>query len=151
MIIVKLGVSVSLMEKSDSKLSLNTHFYDGKLEKPYQRLKAQINMDINVEIVPLDKTIAEITQYMADYTSLKTKSEINTALRMLQLFQSEKGNWDEANKIDARELLRFVWHRVRDFDPSAKSMFLEQLIDIQNGSCPQGRTTRLLQCVPYEK
>lgn len=66
------------------------------------------------------------------------------ALEALKLIESGVGNYDESNKLDAADVLRAGWERIRDTE--VRSVYFEQLADIvRSGSCPQGRTTRLIQ------
>ena len=57
-----------------------------------------------------------------------------------------KNNIDNINKIRLEILLPLVWGKVKNKDNSILYVFFEQLSDIySSGSCPQGRTIRLIQ------
>lgn len=142
---------------------LNTHFYDGKLRARYAALVSSVDMELKVDgLKTPEETASEIlhmlksnaTDHVADDQSLNLSANDRLrAERMIAKLASEDrgANWDAANEIDARQCLCYVWHRVREYDISGKRLFFEQILDIYNGQCPQGRTTRLLQCVPFSE
>jgi hypothetical protein len=116
-------------------IKLNTHYYDGKLKERYSILKNTTVPELN-----FPDTIKEIEQLV------KTNPR---ALQIVNLLKSPNGNYDSSNNIHVKELLPLIWQHVKSFDESGKQLFIEQLVDIHNGKCPQGRTTRLLQCVAF--
>ena len=112
---------------------LNTHYYDGKLKERYRRLK-----DTTIPTLNFDDTIKEIENLVQKNAR---------AMIIIYLLKSPNGNYDSVNDIHIKELFPLVWQHVKTYDKMGKQLFIEQLLDIHNGNCPQGRTTRLLQCV----
>lgn len=120
---------------------LNTHYYDGKIKQKYLTIKSSFNQ----QPLDLETSLHEIEELIGK--NIKNEKIKQQTLRMLNLFKGTSGNYDRANDIDARELIRYVWTRVREYDSSGQQLFLEQLREIKNGTCPQGRTTRLIQLI----
>jgi len=112
---------------------LNTHHYDGRLKEKYKLLQEKTQTKLSFE-----DTLKEIR--------ILVKGN-NKALKMLNKLSQPNGNYDSKNDIHVKDLLPLVWVHVKTYDKSAKRVFVEQIVDIFKGSCPQGRTTRLLQCV----
>lgn len=112
---------------------LNTHYYDGKLKERYKKLK-----ETTVSDLTFSETIKEIENLVKENPRAK---------QIINLFKSPHGNYDRANDIHIKDLLPLIWQHVKTYDESGKKLFIEQIIDIHNGKCPQGRTTRLLQCI----
>jgi hypothetical protein len=124
-------------------LSTETHHYDGIIGKIYHSLPKD-----ETDLLSFEDSLAMIGQWV-NMSLLPDKSPI---LRTLDLFRhDQRGNYDHANQIDVRELLPRVMRIVKDFDSSGIDLFLVNLGEIsQLGSCPQGRTTRLLSFyIPY--
>jgi hypothetical protein len=104
-------------------MSTNVHDYDGRL-----------NRKLEVPILSLRQCIIEITFQTSD----------PLVISAISLIASGQGNHDQANQLDADILLRLTWEKVRGTD--LQPLYFEQLVDIVvSGSCPQGRTSRLLQ------
>lgn len=120
---------------------LNTHYYDGKLKIKYQNLKHELED----QIIQLDQCWIEIKQLVMQETKGAQRKKANMILNKLR--SNDHGNYDKANDIHIHELIPYVWTKVREYDNSGKRVFIEQLIDITRGMCPQGRVTRLLQVV----
>jgi len=119
---------------------LNTHYYDGKLKERYQELQ-QDNLASSLSI---SETLEEIRTLIKE---VKHPQRVKL-YRMLQKLQHDnQGNYDAKNQIHVKDLLPLVWAHVKDYEVGAQMLFLEQILDIYRGPCPQGRTTRLLQCV----
>lgn len=120
---------------------LNTHFYDGKLKEKYHKLKESFDHE---EALPLNQCWNEIQQLIIKHTNKKRRGQ---ALFVLNKLKGQAGNYDNANQIHVHELVPYAWTRIRKYDQSGQLLFLEQLIDITRGMCPQGRVTRILQVV----
>jgi len=120
---------------------LNTHFYDGQLTQRYNEIKKMLDK----ECLTLNQCFNEIEE-LIEKSNLPL-NQIKIANFMLNLLKNKNGNYDSANKIHVHDLLPYVWTKVRDYDDSGKQLFLEQLIDIRGGTCPQGRVARLIQLV----
>jgi hypothetical protein len=115
--------------------SVNTHDYDGKMKETIQTILCKIKESKNT--LEYNACLEEIQRH---YSSRSDQSFIN----IINLLRNDKaGNNDAANNISVEMILPFLWEYIKEnkmFD-----FFYEQLIDIQNGSCAQGRTTRFLQ------
>src|SRR4029079_4159172 len=124
-------------------ISVNTHNYDGELGKIYHELKIY---DDNNLIPPLEwnLVINEIEIKLEEYLN-RNPSDQNVKKWWEVLKSDDKNNYDDANKIHIHELLCRLWRFVRHYDEGALNIFFEQISDISNGSCSQGRSTRLAQ------
>ena len=124
-------------------LSTETHHYDGTVGKIYHSV-----LKDDTDLLSFEDALTMIEQWLG--TSLIVdKAPI---LRTLDLFRhDQRGNYDHVNQIDVSELLPRVMKIVKCFDLSGRDLFLTNLVEIsQLGSCPQGRTTRLLSFyIPY--
>lgn len=106
-------------------VSTETHSYDGKLT----------HIEICEPTLSLEQCVQEVTSKCAD----------SHALQAVQLIASGVGNMDNSNNLCATYVFRASWERVRDIE-QLFPLYFEQLADIVlSGSCPQGRTTRLMQ------
>ena len=125
-------------------LSFNTHDYDESLKLTYYELKKR---DIDELIQPnknFDETINEIYNYIRTLKFNKLNKDAIDAILLLK--NDNSNNYDNLNDIHVEDLLPRVWRFVKDYDYSGKEIFIEQLSEIlNNGPCPQGRTTRLFQ------
>lgn len=65
-----------------------------------------------------------------------------SALRALGFLASETGNFDEKSALDAQEIFQWLMG-IPSLDNNLLADVLAEIVD--KGSCPQGRTTRLLQ------
>jgi len=118
------------------QISNQTHDYDSRLEQPYQHF-VEIDNQYLIEPQPFEQVINEIIQYITNRTVFDT---INL------IVNNQSGNYDERNKINVQDLLVRTWRFVKLYDKSGIECFLEQLSDIsQQGSCSQGRVTRIYQ------
>jgi len=128
---------------------LNTHFYDGKLSNLYKELVSSIP-EIDRNKMSLEETKNELINYLKENrdTLRFSPKDYTRCLQMInQLSQISPQNNDTKNNIHVKDLLPIVWYYVKGYDPSGKRLFFEQILEIYNGPCAQGRTTRLLQCV----
>lgn len=152
---------------------VETHHYDGKLTNTYSYLhlnrdltaddlktfrsvideiKADIKLisdNLNVDffkvIYPLD--INDKLQHKIN----ENRSILPNAVRCLDLFISNEnnaGNFDPSNQAKVELVLVKVWQLIQGegWGLDGKLEFFLQLSDVvTSGSCPPGRTTRLLQ------
>jgi hypothetical protein len=123
---------------------LNTHHYDGQLNTLYREIESMVK-----DPPSLETTYQEITELintlLAD--NKKVRKDTQNILNILQTSTGTPANYDGSNNINVDKLLPLVWACVKDYDNSAKMIFLEQIQEMKNGLCPQGRTTRLIQLV----
>lgn len=150
----------------------DTHHYDGKLTNTYDVYKLGRSLDENdlqtfrftvsdirgniqtvldnasivffKELYPLDDDIKLLSK-IAD-----AKMTLPSALRCLDMFianENKSENFDTSNNVRVELVLVKVWKLICDelWDLTGKLEFFLQLSDIMGGSCPPGRTTRLLQ------
>jgi len=124
-----------------------THVFDGRIGKVY---KACLAID-EKELIP--PSPYEIVLEEMEYVLSKINIDESTRARAfsaIQVLKKERGrNYDNANDINIEDLLPRAWRFVRKYKLSAAIVFYEQLADmIQRknigGTCPQGRSTRLL-------
>lgn len=112
---------------------LNTHFYDGKI--------------INELPIVENLTIAEKQQCGKDL--IQSCLHINPkALYYLNAIVNDIGtinNIDHTNHINADNLICLCWMH-RNNDIFIKELEI-QLLDMETGFCPQGRTHRLYQII----
>lgn len=132
----------------DTTLDGNTHSMDGKWKhflnkiqdhKYYTKatlMKIQIESDRNNLPPEMKKLESGILRCCGSVTASKYFNAI--------LFGN--GNYDHTNQIDALLLLCFISLLPEEEGDIYKTLS-EQLSDAQNGSCPQGRTTRLAQVI----
>lgn len=108
-----------------------THFYDGKWKEIYQKIKQRYTTN-----VPFKKICDEI---VIKYP--QTREIINL------LLIDRKGNYDHINQLTVEEILPLTWQYVKNTE--LETLFIEQLLDIKNGPCAQGRTTRIFQLLYF--
>lgn len=121
---------------------LNTHFYDGQLHDLYQQI-----ISLTPTPVSLETAYQEIIILINTLESAKVRQQTHQVLAILKNDRNKSANYDTANRINVDHLLPLVWTKVREYDTSAKLLFLEQLREMRGGLCAQGRTTRLIQMI----
>jgi hypothetical protein len=125
---------------------LNTHYYDTHLKNIYKELCNLQNTNSNY----LSNTITNETLFRELNESLDaldtTHISKDTIRKMLQLVQNDNyGNYDSANDIETLDILSRTWFYVKKLPLEDRKILFEQLGEIQNGTCSQGRTTRIFQ------
>lgn len=105
----------------------DTHSYDGKWGDNYRKIIANIEPDIS------------FIQAVYEIQSRSSDPRVSEVSRIILA----GGNYDHSNRVDFCEMLPIVWSLVKD--SPLESLFYEQYMDILNGSCPEGRSTRLYQ------
>jgi hypothetical protein len=127
-------------------LHLETHKYDGIVGPIYHQI---INTEKDTDVITFDQSISIVEQWLHD-SSIKNKTPI---IKTINLFKNDRDkNFDPINDIHVEELLPRVIKIVSTFEHSGIDLFLQKLGEITElGSCPQGRTTRLLEFfIPYK-
>lgn len=112
-------------------ISINTHDYDGKLD-------TELIGDLPTNL-PVDEKVGFIQSILND--EIKNNPR---ALNSYNVILSGNGNYDNANKLDALDLLWLCCKHAEN-NKDFKEILIESLADIQFGICSQGRTTRLFQ------
>ena len=121
---------------------LETHNYDGRLSKVITTKKNISEKEFEIFI----KCLVEINTFLKLDSFFNTESKINAKKSIHLLANDRANNYDEKNRIHVELLLPIIWNKVKKHnDSTIYQAFIEQISDIMNGSCPQGRTTRLIQ------
>ena len=133
-------------------VSVHTHSYDGKL-KHYKTWmeedKKQVSWLLS-NTLSFEKALAEC-KIENDKRECSTDKKARTA-HCLLLFASKTGNYDPTSDLSVEMVFPVIWAAIRSL-PSripekdcfiTKEGFFEQLADVIQGSCAQGRVTRLL-------
>ena len=131
-----------------NNLSCNTHDYDTFLNEKFDNYKL---LDDCFLISPMEfkecvleiKNRLEFDEDINKYISYEIKKNCFKVLDLV--LDDRKKNIDEKNKISFEDLLPRVWRFIQYYEPQCIGVFFEQLSEILNGSCPQGRTTRIFQ------
>ena len=123
--------------------NLNTHYYDGTIGIIYKDL---VKIDDNelINNISFNECLNEILNTLDNFKD----NEIDKILckNTLFLFENDsKNNYDELNDIQLEDILVRTWKFIRFYEKETKLIFLEQIADIYNGSCAQGRITRIFQ------
>jgi len=65
---------------------------------------------------------------------------------MLNLIRNDtSNNYDKENNIETIDILARTWFFVKRLPIEDRKILLEQIGEIRNGTCSQGRTTRIFQ------
>lgn len=124
------------------KLSNDTHSYDRIIGPLYSKYLIIDNKELH-NPDSFDSVISEITNQI---NKLNNNIKKISALKSIELLTNNtNSNYDKENHIDAQDLLKRTWRFVKHYDQDGIECFIEQLSDIMNGSCSQGRTTRIFQ------
>jgi hypothetical protein len=122
----------------------NTHNYDGKLKERLERYRLQLQ-----DIHQLD-TETKVRKII----TLKKQLENPKAVKGLNLIVSsthknKSSNYDPSNDLIADDvlclILDFMGEPGTEVYQDVFPVLEEQLVDILNGACAQGRTTRIFQ------
>jgi hypothetical protein len=125
---------------------LNTHYYDGSLKAQFKQL-VQIQ-DAKTDFMKHRWNSNEVLKEIYDNTDKQqlTQQEKYGVERALKLILSDpRGNYDPVNDINVLEILCRTWYFVRREPVEDQKAFYQQLNEINNGTCSQGRTTRIFQ------
>ena len=140
--------------------SLNTHFYDRKLDEIYSDTIKSDNKEMGdvgnfTEIMP--EVYTQLNNFIDTLSSKNTinNSVKNNAKRMLNNIKNSKSKIDPVNNMNIEELLfrlnRLIQKEIKDnIDDSIKRLeyIVEQISDIiTKGSCLQGQSIRLFSCL----
>lgn len=109
---------------------LNTHTYDFLL--PPLNFESSVKKDFSQLRLELSKRLNQHNQSALTYFDLIVNDGHNHQ------------NFDQTNNIYADDLLYLLSINIESIP---WEYFIEQLLDISTGSCPQGRTIRLFQII----
>jgi len=125
---------------------LNTHYYDTQLKQQYKELVEKQDKDTEFLSIPWTKAMVFDELYTALQQQTLSPDSFNRTTSMLHLLrQDDRNNYDPLNEIHAIDILTRTWYFVRALPKEDQSYFFTQIEEIQDGSCPQGRSTRLFQ------
>lgn len=113
-------------------LSTQTHDYDGTLGPLWERARK--------EAVAKGWRSLGLTEALHKGQAMVGARV--SALRALGFLASETGNFDDKSSLDAQEIFQWLMG-IPSLDNDLLADVLGEIVD--KGSCPQGRTTRLLQ------
>jgi hypothetical protein len=123
-------------------ITLNTHDYDKYIGNIYHDLR-QIDDDMLIKPKKIKETLDEIENEIENLEMSNTYLLCKNVLILLRYDISN--NYDNLNNISVEDILPRTWRFVKNYDDSGKFIFYEQLADIWNGPCPQGRVSRIFQ------
>lgn len=123
-------------------ITLNTHDYDRYIGDIYHNLKEIDNKNL-LKPSKFKDTLDDIELQIETLKPLETYILCKNVLILLRYDISN--NYDSLNNISVEDILPRTWRFVKNYDNSGKNIFYEQLADIWNGPCPQGRVSRIFQ------
>ena len=125
--------------------AVNTHFFDGKIHYAMERIAPFIEAASKVSAV------VKLREFQQFKRRLTVQAAIRSYTIIVRDFEGAgrtvvSGNWDSTNRLYACDLLYAIVMNSSKSDELV-SLLEAQLVDMQTGMCPQGRTTRLVQCL----
>jgi hypothetical protein len=118
---------------------LNTHYYDTHIKSIYKELCILQNTYVLNENL-FNELYESLEQIIIVNGSKDTIKE------MLKLIQNDSNNnYDSANDIQTIDILDRTWAFVKKLPLEDRIILFEQIAEIKNGPCSQGRTTRIFQ------
>lgn len=125
---------------------LNTHHYDRKIGSTYRELCILQDTKSNY----LSNTITSETLFSELFETIDAiricEQSKETIRNMLNLIKNDRdNNYDKENNICTIDILSRTWYYVKKLPIEDHKILLEQIEEIKNGTCAQGRTTRLFQ------
>lgn len=115
-----------------------THSYD-------KNISPDLMKNINPYILDL-KSISKDDKMLA-FNTIKNKIKDKIAVKYFDLIvNDDKNNYDPINNLDTIDLLYIVYF-ISLNNNNIIELLVDQLKDLQTGSCPQGRTIRLIQII----
>ena len=127
---------------------LNTHYYDTQLKVQYKDLTNIQDSTTDFLTIPWTKDLLFNqleTSLEAQVQTPRSKQSTRNMLDLLKRDGDSHSNYDPLNDIHTIDILTRTWYYVRKLSPEDQSHFFTQIQEINDGSCPQGRTTRLFQ------
>lgn len=131
--------------QSQPILSLDLHFFDGKVETAVSWIMPDIlrvkNIDPEVKRYGISQLRDRITSF---------PFQIPEAIQSFDVLSSSHAasNTDPITNVNAYDLLYILYERVvLDGKEDCMDTLITQLSDMQTGMCVQGRVTRLLQVI----
>ena len=121
----------------------NTHYYDGKIGNIYNILKDDDNLEL-INNISFNTCLNEMLSSLDEFND--TEIDKGLCKNTLFLFENDKkNNYDDINKIHLDDILPRTWKFIKHYERDTKLLFFEQIADIYNGPCAQGKIIRLFQ------
>lgn len=124
---------------------LNTHYYDGKLDKK------DLEKDIfRVSMISNDEKMKTFIELLNHIKSIKVNGNIMRSLyTIIDTFRrtgrsKHSDNYSKSNDLYACDLLYLCCERLK-LDKDFLELFLNQMNEMVSGLCSDGRCTRLFQ------
>ena len=131
-----------------NNLSCDTHDYDTFLNDKYENFR-DLDDCFLIEPMKFEECVGEIKNRLLfdeEIDKFINKEIKDNCFKVLDLVLNDrKQNIDNTNKIDFEDLLPRVWRFIQHYEAQCMRVFFEQLSEILNGTCAQGRTTRIFQ------
>jgi len=137
------GRSAPSLRKTDS------HYYDDKLQGVVStpRFEEELALVRGWGREEKRERLAALASRLERGCSEIRGAEKETALHFFRLIVRDAGtpaNYEAATRLRAEDLLLMVSRREGE---NLGQVLAQQLLDMRSGSCPQGRTHRLLQVI----
>jgi hypothetical protein len=120
---------------------INTHEHDGKWKEQLEEVLKHFPDGCQ----KIQNSIPE--KFVARFTPQQQV--------FINMLMGDQGNFDSINNIDAKKLALLTFTKLLELSESPNyteheftliwNLTMEQITDIANGPCPQGRTTRIFQ------
>ena len=109
---------------------LSTHYYDKKLQKIDLPTSSKEKFNLVID---------EMIEYV------KNKKYGSDSIWSLKLFR-DSNNYDKCDNLNVKDILPALWDKMKQHKLCDDEWIWKYgIIEIKNGSCPQGRTKRLMQ------
>ena len=127
---------------------LNTHYYDKLLKDSYKQLVLKQNTE--TDFLSITWSVNNVFDELYNTLNLLKLSDCTNIKNMLELIKNDTvNNYDSLNDIHTFDILIRTWYYVRKMELEDRIMLFSQIGDIKNGTCAQGRTTRIYQIYYY--
>ena len=128
------------MSHGDKLASLDTHFYDGKMEDTLRRYRARLSV---IQDMPLDEKMRVIVPFVDNFIGkMSTCAQNNLRAIVNAAINVASSNYEGVNRLHAEDLL---YLHAKKNSPDSIEMLKLAFEDMSTGMCPQGRCTRLFQ------
>jgi hypothetical protein len=118
---------------------LNTHYYDTHIKSIYKELCIRQN-----DYMVNENLFSELYESLEQINIVNgSKDNIRNMLKLIQ--NDSNNNYDSANDIQTIDILDRTWAFVKKLPLEDRIILFEQIAEINNGTCSQGRTTRIFQ------
>lgn len=118
---------------------LNTHYYDTHIKSIYKELCI-----LQDNYVPNENLFSELYESLEQINITNVSKD--TIKEMIKLIQNDSNNnYDSKNDIQTIGILDRTWAFVKKLPLEDRNILFEQIAEIKDGTCSQGRTTRIFQ------